>query len=135
MEASAPVALVSPSAQPSPSPTEAPEPTPIFVRFDIENGPKQVMVWMTSDRGAEARNLAPGERKTMFVPLFEGTNIDVYLGGCDRIAHIDWIPGTTPSTIVLKADASGDGYLIEVHAGVSGTPVPEPTREEVFCSG
>ncbi len=90
---------------------------------------------MTNDRGAEARVFEPGQRRTLFVPLFEGTSIDVYVDGCERIAHIDWLPGRLPSTIVLSNDPQGAGYVIDIQPGVSGTPVPESTFDFPPCSG
>jgi hypothetical protein len=117
------------------SPTATPEPTPQWVRFDIVNGPRPVTVWMTSDRGADARVFDPGQRRTIFVPLFKGTDVWVYADGCIPLASIAWLPGTTPTTLVFTADPHGPGYLIDVQPGVSGTPVPESTLEPVGCSG
>ena len=129
-------AAVAPSsdlATPRPSPT--PEPTPQFVRFDIQNGQRHVIVWITSDRGANAVDLMPGDRRTIVVQLSEGTNIEVYGDECERIASIDWLPGASPATITLTDDGSGTKYLIDVRPGVSGAAIPPRTGESVGCSG
>lgn len=130
-----PIAVAPTSGPSSAPPVDAPRSTPVFVRFDIQNGSRNVIVWMTSDRGANAAVLAAGERRTIIVPMAQGTNIEVYADACERIAHIDWIPGTTPATITLTDDGSSSGYLIDVRPGVSGLPNPTTPGEAVGCSG
>jgi hypothetical protein len=124
-----------PTAGPSTSPVSAPEPTPTLVRFDIENGSREVIVWMTSDRGANAMRMLPGERRSLVVPLSEGTSIEVYADACELVAQVEWIPGTSPATIVLIEDSSGSGYQVEVRPGVSGPPNVPAAVDGIGCSG
>jgi hypothetical protein len=108
-----------------------------LVRFDVLNeGPLSAVVWITTDAGADMQGVPPGGRVTIEVPLLDRAQVDVFgTDDCNELAEPIRLPSASSSTITLKVNPDGGGYLVSVEAGVSGPAKSKSPYLYGSCSG